>query len=70
MERILSQAPSVELLLTDKEVAEIFQVHRATVWRRVKDGGLPAPIRIGKLARFPQSEIIAALEAAKQNRAA
>ncbi|KQV39170.1 MULTISPECIES: helix-turn-helix domain-containing protein [unclassified Rhizobium] len=70
MERILSQSLPVDRLLTDKEVAEIFQVHRATIWRRVKDGTLPRPIRMGTISRFPQSEIIAALEAAKHKRAA
>lgn len=70
MERIQSHAPSVEVLLTDKEVANVLQVHRATIWRRVKDGTLPQPIRIGNITRFPQSEIVAALEAAKQKRAA
>lgn len=31
MERIQSHAPSVEVLLTDKEVANVLQVHRATI---------------------------------------
>lgn len=66
----LSQPSSVDPLLTDEEVAEIFKVHRATIWRRVADGSLPKPIRLGNISRFPQSEIIAALEAAKQKRAA
>lgn len=70
MDNISSQSPSVERLLTDQEVADIFQVHRGTIWRRVKDGTLPKPIRIGSITRFPQSEIVAALEAAKRKRAA
>ncbi|TQN61025.1 DNA-binding protein [Agrobacterium tumefaciens] len=66
----LSQTSSVDPLLTDEEVAGIFKVHRATIWRRVADGSLPQPIRLGSISRFPQSEIIAALEAAKHKRAA
>lgn len=61
---------NVDPLLTDGEVAKILKVHRATVWRRVADGSLPKPIRLGSISRFPQSEIIAALDAAKQQRAA
>lgn len=55
-------------LMTDEEVASFFQVHRATIWRRVKDGSFPQPIRIGGITRWPRSEIIEAIEAAKQRR--
>lgn len=70
MNNTTSQTSTVDPLLTDKEVAEIFKVHRATIWRRVADGTLPKPIRFGDISRFPQSEIIAALDAAKLRRAA
>lgn len=56
-------------LLTDKEVAKLLTVSVPTVWRRVADGTIPRPIKIGALSRFPQSEILGFLEAAKAKRA-
>jgi len=57
-------------LLKDKEVASILRVSVATVWRRVADGTLPKPIKLGALSRFPQSDILGVIETAKQQRAA
>jgi predicted DNA-binding transcriptional regulator AlpA len=34
--------------VSDKQLAEYYNVHRATVHRMVKTGDLPPPIRIGK----------------------
>lgn len=44
-------------LLTDRETAEILNCSRATVWRRVGDGTLPKPLKIGGMTRFVDSEI-------------
>lgn len=50
-------------LLTDTDVAEILSVHRCTVWRWVKEGRLPTPIRpLGvRIARWRAEEIEAAV---------
>lgn len=46
--------------LSFKDVMAIFGISRSTVYRRIADGTLPAPVQIGKLKRFKQSEIEAA----------
>lgn len=61
---------SAERLLTDKEVSDLLGVCRTSVWNRVKDGTLPKPIKLGRLSRFPQSDILGFIDAAKQQRAA
>jgi len=48
-------------LLTINEVAELLRVHRATVWRFVKDGKLPQPITLGTRRRFKATDIEAHL---------
>jgi predicted DNA-binding transcriptional regulator AlpA len=40
----------------------------ATVWRRVKDGALPQPIRLGGITRWEAAEIEAAIAVAKAAR--
>lgn len=44
-------------LLTINEVAEALNVSTSTIWRQVKGGGLPEPIKIGTLTRWKRSEI-------------
>ncbi|RVG89300.1 helix-turn-helix transcriptional regulator [Sinorhizobium meliloti] len=60
----------VDPLLKDREVAKILGVSVVTVWRRVADGSIPKPIKLGGLSRFPRSEIMAFIEKAKANRLA
>jgi len=55
-------------LLTAKEGAAVLQVSLPTFWRRVADGTVPRPVKIGALSRWPRSEIIAVIEAAKARR--
>ena len=52
------------LLISDVETARLLGCSRATVWRRVADGTLPKPIKIGGLSRFVLSEINATVESA------
>ena len=40
---------ATEQLLTVKQVAEVLQFHRQTVWRLIKEGRLPC-IRLGRRA--------------------
>lgn len=49
------------VLISDKDVAEMIGGSRATVWRRVKDGVLPEPIKFGGMTRWIQSEVEAAI---------
>lgn len=55
-------------LLKDKEVAGILSMSVPTVWRRVADGTIPKPVKIGALSRWPRSEILAVIESAKAQR--
>ena len=52
-------------LLTDREGASLLSVSIPTFWRRVSDGTVPKPVKIGALSRWPQSEIMAVIERAK-----
>jgi predicted DNA-binding transcriptional regulator AlpA len=61
----------VDQLLTDKEVAARLGFRcRATVWNHVKKGLIPRPLKLGGITRFPLSDILGVIEAAKQQRAA
>jgi len=55
-------------LLRDHEACKMLGCSRATFWRRVKDGTLPQPVKIGHMSRFPASEIMQVIEQAKSER--
>ena len=52
------------VLVSDAETAAMLGCSRTTVWRRVADGTLPKPLKLGGLTRFVLSEINATVEAA------
>ena len=56
-------------LLTKKEAAEILKISIPTFYRRVADGTVPKPIKIGALSKWLLSDIIATIEDAKSARA-
>ena len=59
----------IELRLTAKECCAILRISPATFYRRVADRTIPKPIKIGGIAaRWPRSEILAVIEAAKDAR--
>jgi predicted DNA-binding transcriptional regulator AlpA len=55
-------------LLTVREGAAVLQMSVPTFWRRVADGTVPKPVKIGSLSRWPRSEIIGVIEQAKARR--
>jgi predicted DNA-binding transcriptional regulator AlpA len=57
-------------LMTARESAAYLQVSIPTFWRRVADGTVPKPVKIGTLSRWPRSEIVAVIENAKARRTA
>ncbi|MDO9416202.1 helix-turn-helix transcriptional regulator [Pararhizobium sp.] len=57
-------------LLTVKESAEALTVSIPTFYRLLKRGSIPQPVHIGRHPRWPQSEILGVIEAAKLQRAA
>jgi excisionase family DNA binding protein len=60
----------IDPLLTAKEVAAALRISLPTLYRRVADKTLPAPVKLGHLSRWPRSEIQAAIERAGERRAA
>lgn len=55
-------------LLRDREAALTLGVSVPTFWRRVKDGTVPKPIKLGGSSRWPKSEILKVIEQAKAAR--
>lgn len=62
--RLLAQkaGESSALLMADHTAAAFLGISRATLWRRVKDGTLPQPVKIGAATRWKRDELIAAIE--------
>lgn len=58
-------ATGVDPLLTAREAAAVLQVSVPTFWRRVADGTVPKPVKLGGLSRWPKSEVLAVIETAK-----
>jgi predicted DNA-binding transcriptional regulator AlpA len=58
----------VDPLLTYREAAAVLTISTATFSRRVADGTVPPPVKIGSTSRWPLSEIVAVVEAAKAAR--
>lgn len=61
-------AISLDPLLKDRECAAMLGVSVPTFWRRVADGTVPKPIKLGALSRWPQSEVLEVIERAKAAR--
>lgn len=49
-------------LLTKKQVCELLQISSATLYRAVKDGRFPAPIKIGFISRWDAAAIAEAID--------
>lgn len=56
---------AVDPLLKSSEVTALLQISYASLNRRVKDGTLPAPIKLGAASRWSRAEILAAIDARK-----
>lgn len=52
-------------LLNIKEVSATLNISTATIWRHVKAGTLPAPVKIGRLKRWRRSDIEAIFTSAE-----
>lgn len=57
-----------ETYLTLAQVMGRLQLAKSSVYRRIKDGTLPPPIKVGSLQRFKESELDAAMEALAKRR--
>ncbi|UYV37391.1 DNA-binding protein [Rhodobacteraceae bacterium D3-12] len=58
----------IDPLLTAREGAKVLNISLPTFWRRVADGTITRPVKLGAASRWPQSEIVAVIEAAKADR--
>ncbi|MEI9613195.1 MULTISPECIES: helix-turn-helix transcriptional regulator [Atlantibacter] len=47
----------MDRLLNVKEVCGILDMHRATIYRKVKSGELDPPKKIGRSTKWPESSI-------------
>lgn len=48
---------NIEHLLTIDEAADRLRVHRSYIYKLINMGALPAPIKLGRTARFKASEL-------------
>lgn len=53
----------MDKLLTLKECADLLQVSVPTIYRRIADGSLPKPVKLGNLTRVRESELLSAVGA-------
>ena len=56
------------LLLSDVQAGHLLGVSRGTIWRCVKEGSLPKPIKLGGRTLWRRDEIMAAIERATRAR--
>jgi len=49
-------------LLTAKQAAELLSIGRSTLWREVKAGQLPAPVKIAGSTRWRRGELVRFVE--------
>lgn len=66
---MLTSNPNTDPLIRDGDAAALLGCSKATFWRRVADGTIPRPVKIGGMSRWPQSEILEVIEIAKAKRA-
>jgi excisionase family DNA binding protein len=45
-----------ERLMTIEQVAGLMKVHQTTVWRMVKQGTFPPPVKLGSIRRWRATE--------------
>lgn len=58
----------IDPLMTVREAAATLRISVPTFWRKVADGTISRPIKLGASSRWPQSEILAVIERAKAAR--
>jgi excisionase family DNA binding protein len=46
-----------KILLTAEDLAELLGVSLRSIWRRINDGTVPKPVRIGRLVRWHRQTI-------------
>jgi len=64
----MMEAEKLDPLLTDKDTAKILGTSVPTIWRWAREGIVPKPVKLGRLSRWPRSEILGVIERAKADR--
>lgn len=59
---------AVDPLLRASEGSALLGISVPTFWRWVKNGILPKAVKLGRTSRWPESELLAVIEAAKNRR--
>lgn len=59
---------NIDPLIRDRDAAAMLGCSVSTFWRRVREGIISRPVKIGGMSRWPQSEIQIAIDCAKQER--
>lgn len=59
---------TVDPLLKAREVAEMLNISVTSIYRRMADGTIPRPIKLGQLSRWSRADILSAMADAKQRR--
>lgn len=67
---VIDPSAPIDPLLRDKEGARLIGTSVPTFWRRVADGTIPKPLKLGGMSRWPRSEILEAIELLKAKRGA
>jgi predicted DNA-binding transcriptional regulator AlpA len=57
-----------DVLIRDADAAALLGCSKATFWRRVADGTIPRPIKIGGMSRWLKSEILDVIRRAEARR--
>ncbi|MFA5257873.1 MAG: helix-turn-helix domain-containing protein [Opitutales bacterium] len=60
--------PTVEQLLTLRQVASCLSLSTRAVYRLIADGALPRPVKLGGASRFYESDVHAFLEKLRAQR--
>ena len=55
-------ADNSPMLLRDAQVANLLGIHRTTVWRRVREGKFPAPIKWDGITVWRRKDVEAFIE--------
>lgn len=56
---------AVDPLLKAREVAEMLSISIPSLYRRMADGTIPPPIKLGTLSRWARSDILHAVDLAR-----
>lgn len=57
---------AVDPLLRANEVCDLLSISVTSLYRRMADGTLPKPVKLGGLSRWSRADILRAIDAARE----